>query len=119
MLTKNDETSTKYGSRRPAANSLQGHEHDGGEENATDGGEQTHGDVGDARLQVVFANVLEVEVAVETREPAGESNEHLGQGRVHVHEEPALDVLGSEAAKAREREKTPVLAQHQHHSQLS
>lgn len=68
--------------------------------------EQTHGDIGDARLQVIFANILEIEVAVETREPASESNEHLGQGRVHVHEELALDVLGSEAAKAREGERS-------------
>lgn len=100
VFTKNDEASTEHGGRRSAANRLQRQEHEGSEEDAANRREQTHGDIGNARLQIIFANILEIEVAVEARKPSGEGNEHLGQGRVYVHEELALDVFGSETTEA-------------------
>ncbi|KAI9163621.1 LOW QUALITY PROTEIN: hypothetical protein HJFPF1_05242 [Paramyrothecium foliicola] len=99
--TKDDEASTHSRGHGSAADRLQGEVHAGDDENTADGREQSHGDVGDARLEVVLSNVLEIEAAVETRQPTGEGDEHLGQRRMHIHEEFALDILGREATEAR------------------
>lgn len=98
--TEDDKTSTHSCSHGTAANGLEGHEHEGSEENTTDSREQSHGDIWDTGLEVVLANVLEVEVTIETSQPTGQGDEHLGQGRVDVHEELALEVLGSETTEA-------------------
>ncbi len=65
--------------RQPAA--LSGEEHGRGEQGAAEGGQQAHGHVGHAGLDVVLADLLEVELAVEAGEPAGERDEELSKGR--------------------------------------
>lgn len=98
--TKDDETGA-HGSRHgTATNSLESQEHAGNQKNTADGGEHAHGDIWHAGLNVVLANLLEIKASIEASEPAGEGDEHLGQGRVHVHEELALDILGSKSAEA-------------------
>lgn len=98
--TKDNETGAHGSSHGTAANSLESQEHAGNQKNTADGGEHAHGDIWHAGLNVVLANLLEIEASVEASEPAGEGDEHLGQGRVDIHEELALDVLGSKAAEA-------------------
>lgn len=98
--TKDDEAGAHDGGHGTAADGLEGQEDAGNESNAAESREQAHGDVGNARLEVILANLLEVKVAIEASEPAGKSNEHLGERGVDVHEEATLDVLGSEATKA-------------------
>lgn len=101
--TKDDETSA-HGSRHgSAANSLEREEHAWSDEDTADSREQAHRDVGNARLKVILADLLEVEVAIEASHPSDEGDQHLGERRVNVHEEFALDVLGSEAAEAVKR----------------
>lgn len=98
--TKDDETSTHGSSEGTASKGLESQEDAGNQNNAAESGVEAHGDVGNTRLQVVLANVLEVEITVEASEPAGESNEHLGERWMDVHEEFSLDVLGSKATEA-------------------
>lgn len=98
--TKDDEAGTHDGGHGTAADGLEGQEDAGDKSNAADGREQAHGDVGYARLEVILANLLEVKVAFEASEPAGKSNEHLGERGVDIHEEATLDVLGSKATEA-------------------
>jgi hypothetical protein len=40
----------------------------------------------------LLSDLFKVKLAVETGEPAGESNEHFGQGWMDVHEEPSFNV---------------------------
>lgn len=47
----------------------------------------------------LLANVLEIKVAVKSADKCRKGNEHLGEWRVHVHEELAFDVLRCKAAK--------------------
>lgn len=55
-------------------------------------------------FDVVLADLLEVELAIEPSQPAEQCNEELSERRVDVHEEFALDVLGSKAAEAWEKQ---------------
>jgi hypothetical protein len=99
-LTKDDETCSQGCGGGTTAGSLESQEHGGNGQDTADGGEQTHGNVWHTGLQVVLANVLEIEVAVESTQPAGQGNKHLCERRVNVHEELALDVLGRESTEA-------------------
>lgn len=98
-LTEDDQTGSHQSRSGAAPGGLESQKHEGSEQDTADGREHAHGDVGNAGLEVILANVLEVEVAVETSQPTGESDEHFGQRRVDIHEEFALDVFRSEATK--------------------
>lgn len=98
--TEDDEAGAHDGSHGAAAHSLERQEDARNKRNTTEGREEAHGNVGHTRLEIVLANLLEVEITIEASEPASQSNQHLGEGRVDVHEEAALDVLGSKATKA-------------------
>jgi hypothetical protein len=100
MLTKDDKTCTQSRSGSTAASSLESQEHGRNRQNTADGGQHAHGDIWDSGLQVVFANVLEVEVSVEATQPSRQCNEELCERRVDVHEELALDVFRRESAEA-------------------
>lgn len=98
--TKDDQAGTHESGHGSTPNRLEGQVHEGSQGDTADGGEEAHGDVGDIGLDVVLANLLEVEAAVEAGQPAGEGDEHLGEGRVDVHEELALDIFRREATEA-------------------
>ena len=100
ILTEDDETCSQSCGGSTAASGLESKEHGGDSQDTANSREQAHCNIWDAGLQVVFANVLEVEVAVESTQPARQSNEHLCERRVNVHEELAFDVLGRESTKA-------------------
>lgn len=95
-ILKGEQSRTQSGGRRPAAHGFQGEIHGGDGENTQESGQQTHCDVRDLGFEVVLANVLEIKVAIETRQPAGEGDEQFGEGRVDIHEEAALDVFAGE-----------------------
>lgn len=99
-LTKDDESSAHSRGESAATGSLKSQEHGRGEKDATDGREHAHGHIWHARLEIVLANVLEVEVSVEAGQEAKEGDHQLRERGVDVHEEFALDVLGSKAAEA-------------------
>lgn len=99
-VLEDDEGGAEGGSRSSATRSLEGQEHGRNKKNTADGREQSHGDVGNLGLEVVLANILEIEISIETGEPANEGDEHLGERGVNIHEESALDVLGGKATKA-------------------
>ena len=98
--TEDDQTGAKCSSGGFAASCLEGQEHGGNGHDTHDGGQKSHGNVGNARLKVVLSNIFKVKLSIETGQPTGESNEELGEWRVDVHEELALDVLGGETTKA-------------------
>lgn len=100
-LTENDQPSSQGRSGGTATGSLESQEHGGNGQDTADSREQAHCNVWDTGLQVVLADVLEVEVAVESSQPTGQSNEHLRERRVDVHEELALDVFRGESTEAR------------------
>jgi hypothetical protein len=101
-LTKDDETGAQSCGSSTAARSLESQEHGRDCQDTADGGQEAHGDIWHTSLQVVLANVLEIEAAVESTQPARQRDEHLGERRVYVHEEFALDVLGCESTEAGE-----------------
>ncbi|THW59526.1 hypothetical protein D6D20_06439 [Aureobasidium pullulans] len=94
------------GERSPTENGQGGKDDQGRIEQNKDGKdthegrEKAHGNVWDTRFDVVLADVFEVELAIEAGQPASEGDEELGQWGVDVHEELALDVLGSETTEA-------------------
>lgn len=98
--TEDDKTSSQEGGGATASSCLECKEHGRSQKDTADGREHAHGNIRNARLDVVLSNLLEVKVAVKPSEPAEEGNHELGEGRVDVHEELALDVLGCEAAEA-------------------
>jgi hypothetical protein len=101
-LTKDDQASS-HGCRHGAApSSFQGKKHEGGEKNATNCGKHAHGDVWNTGFEVVLADLLEIKLSIETSEPTSEGNEHLGKGRVNVHEETTLYVLRSKSTETKE-----------------
>lgn len=93
LRTKDDKARAQSRSRSAATSSFQGEEHQGSEKNTTDSREHAHGDIRDTRLDVVLANLLEVEIAPESSEISGQCDEHLSQWRVDIHKEFTLDVL--------------------------
>lgn len=101
--TENNETGAQYGSGCATPGGLQGQKHERCKKDSADGREHAHGDIRDARLEVVLADLLEVEIAIEARQPAGQRNKHLSQRRVDIHEEFALDVFRSETTEAGEQ----------------
>jgi hypothetical protein len=103
VRTKDDETGAHGSSHSTTTDSLQSEEHARNQKNTADRREHSHRNVGNTRLNVVLANLLEVEASIETSEPSSKSDKHLGQGRVDVHKELALDVLGSKTTEAIER----------------
>lgn len=98
--TKDDETCAHSRGHGSASDGLESEEHERGKKHSAQGREHAHGNVGDTGLDVVLANVLEIKATVESGEESGEGDEHLGQRRVDVHEELALQVFRSEAAEA-------------------
>lgn len=98
--TKNDKTGSHESGGATASSCLECEEHGRSQKDAANSREHAHGNIRNTRFNVVLSNLLEVEVAVEPSEPAEESNHEFGEGRVDVHEELALDVLGSEATEA-------------------
>jgi hypothetical protein len=98
--TKNDEASAHECSHCTATESLECQEHEGNEKDTAESREQAHCNVWNTGLDVVLANLLEVEAAVEAGKPSRQGDEHLGQGRVNVHEELALDIFRSETTEA-------------------
>lgn len=98
--TEYDKTSSHEGSGATASSRLKSEEHGRSQKDTADSREHAHGDIWNARLDVVLSNLLEIEATVEPSEPAEEGNHELCEGWVDVHEELALDVLGSEAAEA-------------------
>lgn len=98
--TKDDEPGTEGSGCRPAASGLESEEYRRDSHDAAERGIQPHGHIRHTILEVVFTNLLEVKVSIEPSEPPKQGNEHLGEWRMYVHEEFALDVLGCKAAKA-------------------
>lgn len=98
-LTEDDEEGTHCRGRRSAAESLESQKHGRNAEDAADCREQAHRNIRHARTKVVLANVFEVKIAGETGRPAGQCDQELGEGRMDVHEELPLDILGREAAE--------------------
>ena len=99
-LTEDDQRGTESGGGSAATRSLQSQEDRRNEEDTTDSREGSHGDIGDTRLQVILADFLKVEAAIEPSQPAEESDHELRQWRVNVHEELALDVFRRESTEA-------------------
>jgi len=98
-IFKDEQSCTHAGGECAAAQSLEGQEHGGDGEDTKNGWQHAHGDIGHLWLEVVLANILEVEAAVEASAPTSQSDQQLGEWRVDVHEELALDVLAGEATK--------------------
>jgi hypothetical protein len=98
-ILKDNQARTHSSSHGAASDSFECEEHARNQEDTADSREHSHGNVGNARFNIVLANLFEIEAAVETSKPPGESDKHLGQRRVDVHKELALDVLGSETAE--------------------
>lgn len=98
--TKDDGTGTESSGKGAASGCFQREEHGRDQEDTTDSREKAHGDIWDTRLEVVLSDLLEVEVAIESSEPAEQSNEKLREWGMNVHEEFALDVFGREATEA-------------------
>ena len=103
FLTESEARSTQRSRRGPCTHGLQSQEDARNSDDTANGREETHGNVWYSRLNIVFPNVFEVEVAIEPCHPTKEGDEHLGQRRVNVHEELAMDVLGREATEAVEQ----------------
>ncbi|KAI6763635.1 hypothetical protein HG531_013023 [Fusarium graminearum] len=103
VRTEDDQARTHSGSHSAASNSFECEEHAGNQKDTADSREHSHGNVGDTRFNIVLANLFKIEAAVETSKPSGKSDKHLGQRRMDVHEELALDVLGSKTTKAVDR----------------
>ena len=82
-----------------AARSLQCEVHDRDSQYTADSRQKSHGHIGHARLNVVLSNILEIEVSIEAGQPTSESDQELGERRVNIHEELALDVLARKAAE--------------------
>lgn len=91
--TEQDESSTQSSGRSLASSSLEGQEHGGDRQDTTDGRKEAHGNIWNAGLDVVLANIFEIEFTVEAGQPAREGDEELCERRVYVHEESTLDVL--------------------------
>lgn len=113
LLTENNETCTQRCRGGATSSSLQGQEHGRNRQNTADGGQHAHRDVGNLWLQVIHANVFEVKVSVEPAQPSRQCNEELRERRMNVHEEAALDVLGSEPTEA-----AMALSVHVHESRI-
>jgi hypothetical protein len=73
---------------------------DGDGHGAQEGGHRPECDIGDLVRDVRVADVLEVEVAIVTDEPASEGEEQLAEGRVHVEEVRLLQVVRCELERA-------------------
>ena len=91
--TEDDETSTQGCGGSTAASSLQSKEHGRNRQNTEDGGQHAHSDIWNLGLQVILANILEVEVSVKSTQPSCQCDEEFRKRRVDIHEEPALDVF--------------------------
>lgn len=100
LRTEDDEPCAHDRGNRPAPCGLQGKEHGRCQEDTADGGEQAHGNIWDAGFEIVFTDVLEVEVSVEAGQETEQGDEEFRKRGVHIHEELALDVLGSKATEA-------------------
>jgi hypothetical protein len=99
-LTKDNKTGSQSSSCSTAACSFEREEHGRDGQDTADGRQQAHSDIWNTWLQVIHANVLEVEAAIESTEPSSQSDEEFCEGWVYVHEEPALDILGCKSTKA-------------------
>jgi hypothetical protein len=97
--TEDEQSRGKSSGHGLRAGGLQGQEDCWNGQNSANGGKQAHGNIGDAGLKVVLANVLEVKLAVEASEPSCQCDQELCQRRMYVHEEAALDVFGRESTK--------------------
>lgn len=100
ICTKDNEKSSHGCDHGTASSSLESQEHSWNQENTADSWQRSHPDVWDIWLEVILPDLLEVEVSVEAAEPSSKSNEELSKRWVDIHEESALNVLGSEATKA-------------------
>lgn len=98
-ILKGQQSGAEESSGAPAAHCLEGEVHGGHSEDSQQSRQQTHSHIWHAGFEVVLANVLEVKVAIEARQPAGKGDEQFCKRRVHIHEEAALDVLAGETAK--------------------
>lgn len=47
----------------------------------------------------LHANLRKVKAWIQSKDKSCQCDQHLGQRRVHIHEKPTPDVLGSEPAK--------------------
>lgn len=102
-LTEDDQGSTKGSRGSAAAGSLQGQENGRDKKDTAERRKHAHSNVRDTGLQIVLADLLEVEAAVEAGEPTEEGDHELRKRRVNVHEELALDVLRRESTEAAEQ----------------
>lgn len=98
--TKDDETGSEGSRGGAASNSLQCEEHSRSEEDTAEGWEQTHCHIWDTGLDIILANLLEVEISVEAGEPPEQGDHKLRERRMDVHEEAALDILGGKTTEA-------------------
>jgi hypothetical protein len=98
--TKYDKTGSQGRSGRAATRSLEGQEHGRNGQDTADGRQHAHSNIWHTGLEVVHANVLEVEVSIESTQPSRKCDEELRQWRMYVHKELALDVLGRESTEA-------------------
>ena len=101
--TEHDQCSPHGSCGGSTTSSFEREEHGRNSQNTHYGRQKSHCDVRHAWFHVVFANVLEIEVAIESGQPTRQSDQELCEGRVNVHEELALDVLGRESTEAGEK----------------
>jgi hypothetical protein len=98
-VLEDDQSRAECRSGRLAARSLQCKVHDRHSQYTANGRQKPHGHIGHTRLDVVLSNILEIEVSIEAGQPTSESDQELGERRVNVHEELALDVLARKATE--------------------
>jgi len=99
-VLEDDEACAKCRGRSAATSSLQCEEHSRGQEDAAQSGKQAHGDIWNAGLDVILANLLEVEISIKSSQPAEEGDHQFRERGVNIHEEAAFDVLGSKTTEA-------------------
>lgn len=102
--TEDDQASSHSRCKGAAPSSLQSQEHGRHQENAAEGRKHAHRNIWDAGLNVIFSDLLKVEFTVKACKPAEKRDEELGQGRVDIHKEFALDVFRSEATETAEKQ---------------
>lgn len=101
-VVKEDHEGAYEGGGASQGESAKGEVCDGYDCDTQDGWKGSHRYVGHRRVfsdEVLPADVLEIKFAVETSQASCASDEEFCEGRVYVHEELSVDVLGSEATK--------------------
>lgn len=93
-VVEENQTSRDNTGRDAVAGLPHDHVSDGDGEGAKKSGHRPEGYIGDLVRDVRVANVIEVEVAVITDQPAHKSKEELAEGRMDIEEICVLEVVG-------------------------